>query len=115
MLTDKDRYRILKRLADDPGASQRALARELGISLGKVNYCLNALIERGLVKVDNFRRSDNKNAYMYYLTPRGMKEKAKVTIRFLQRKVDEYNALAREIEELKKEANRQRAGGPSPQ
>jgi len=111
MLSDKDRYHILKRLAEDPGASQRVLAQELGISVGKVNYCLNALIERGLVKVDNFRRSDNKNAYMYYLTPRGMKEKAKVTVRFLQRKIDEYKALAREIEELKQDADRQRAGG----
>jgi EPS-associated MarR family transcriptional regulator len=113
MLTDKDRYQILKRLADDPGASQRVLAQELGISVGKVNYCLNALIDRGLLKVNNFRTSDNKRAYMYYLTPKGMKEKTKVTVRFLQRKMDEYKALTREIEELKREAERQRDGRPA--
>ena len=110
MLTDKDRYQILKRLADDPDASQRALAQELGISVGKVNYCLNALIERGLLKVNNFRTSDNKRAYMYYLTPKGMKEKTRVTVRFLRRKMDEYKALASEIGELKREAEHQRAG-----
>lgn len=114
MLTDKDRYQILKRLAGDPGATQRALAQELGISVGKVNYCLNALIERGLLKVNNFRTSDNKKAYMYYLTPKGMTEKSKVTVRFLRRKMDEYKALASEIEELKREADRQRAGNSWP-
>jgi EPS-associated MarR family transcriptional regulator len=114
MLTDKDRYQILKRLAEDPGASQRVLAQELGISVGKVNYCLNALIERGLLKVNNFRTSDNKKAYIYYLTPKGMKEKTKVTVRFLQRKMDEYKALASEIEEIKREADRQRAGSSPP-
>lgn len=114
MLTDKDRYQILKRLAEDPGASQRVLAQELGISVGKVNYCLNALIERGLLKVNNFRTSDNKKAYMYYLTPKGMKEKTRVTVRFLHRKMDEYKALASEIEELKQEAARQRAGSSPP-
>ncbi len=107
MLADEDRYRILKRLEDDPEASQRALAEELGISLGKVNYCLNALIERGLLKVNNFRTSDNKRAYMYYLTPKGIKEKARFTVRFLQRKVAQYESLKSEIEQLKREAERQ--------
>ena len=108
MLADQDRYRILKRLAEDPDASQRVLAAELGISLGKVNYCLNALIEKGLLKVNNFRTSDNKRAYAYYLTPTGMKEKARVTVRFLRRKIAQYESLKDEIEELKREANRRR-------
>ena len=108
MLADEDRYRILKRLAEDPGASQRVLAEELGISLGKVNYCLNALIEKGLLKVNNFRTSDNKRAYAYYLTPTGIMEKAKVTVRFLQHKIAQYESLKEEIEQLKREAGSRR-------
>ena len=104
MLADEDRYRILKRLAEDPDASQRALAQELGISLGKVNYCLNALIERGLLKINNFRTSDNKRAYMYYLTRKGAQEKAKVTVRFLRHKMAQFESLKGEIEKLKREA-----------
>ena len=111
MLTDEDRYRILKRLAEDPDASQRALAEELGISLGKINYCLNALIDRGLLKVNNFRTSDNKRAYMYYLTPKGIKEKTRVTLRFLQRKLVEHESLKNEIEQLQREADHLRAEG----
>jgi len=111
MLADEDRYRILKRLAEDPDASQRALAEELGISLGKVNYCLNALIERGLLKVNNFRTSDNKRAYMYYLTPKGIKEKTRVTARFLRRKIAQYDSLKSEIEQLKRETERQPSEG----
>lgn len=104
MLTDEDRYRILSRLAQDPNASQRTLAQELGLSLGKVNYCLKALIEKGLLKANNFRTSDNKRAYMYYLTPKGLEEKSKVTIRFLGRKLADYEALTQEIERLRTEA-----------
>ena len=107
MLADEDRYRILKRLAEDPDASQRVLAGELGISLGKVNYCLNALIEKGLLKVNNFRTSDNKRAYMYYLTPKGIKEKARFTVRFLKRKIAQYESLKAEIELLRREAERE--------
>lgn len=108
MLTDEDRYRILKRLAEDPDASQRVLAGDLGISLGKVNYCLNALIEKGLLKVNNFRTSDNKRAYAYYLTPTGIKEKARVTVRFLRHKIAQYELLVEEIEQLKRDAGRRR-------
>lgn len=111
MLTDEDRYRILKRLAEDPDASQRALAEELGISLGKVNYCLNALIEKGLLKVNNFRTSENKRAYMYFLTPKGIKEKTRVTVRFLQHKIEQHDSLKSEIQQLKREAERLRLEG----
>lgn len=104
MLTDEYRYRILKLLEADPHASQRRIADELGISLGRVNYCLQALIEKGLIKANNFRNSANKRAYLYLLTPTGIEEKARVTARFLRRKLDEYEALKRELEELRREA-----------
>jgi len=106
VLTDEYRYRILKLLEADPHASQRRIADELGISLGRVNYCLQALIEKGLVKVNNFRSSSNKRAYLYLLTPRGIEEKAVVTARFLKRKLDEYETLKRELEELQRETGK---------
>jgi EPS-associated MarR family transcriptional regulator len=106
VLTDETRYRILKLLEADPHASQRRIADELGISLGRVNYCLNALIQKGLVKVNNFRNSANKRAYLYLLTPRGMEEKAIVTARFLKVKLAEYEALKSELEQLQRDAAR---------
>jgi EPS-associated MarR family transcriptional regulator len=109
MLTDEYRYKILQRLETNPQASQRELANALGISLGKVNYCLNALIERGLIKARNFTNNQNKRAYMYYLTPRGLQEKARVTVRFFRQKLMEYEALRREIETLRRDAARERA------
>ena len=104
MLNDETRYRILKMLEADPQASQRRIADELGISLGRVNYCLQALVRKGLVKVNNFRSSNHKRAYLYLLTPRGMEERARVTARFLRVKLDEYEILKRELEELQREA-----------
>ena len=106
MLTDETRYRLLKLLEADPHASQRRIADELGISLGRVNYCLQALIKKGLVKVNNFRSSTNKRAYLYLLTPRGIEERATVTARFLRVKLDEYEILKRELEDLKRESAR---------
>lgn len=103
MLSDEVRYKILKRLTADPNTSQRDLARELDVSVGKVNYCLQALIEKGFVKVNNFRNNKNKLAYAYLLTPRGIEEKARVTVSFLQRKVREYAELQEEIEALRQE------------
>src|SRR5690606_3610546 len=105
MLDDATRYRLLKRLHADPDVSQRALAKELGISLGKLNYCLRAVIAKGWVKASNFTHSRNKQAYVYYLTPQGLEEKARVTVHFLKRKLQEYEALEREIEELRKEVD----------
>ena len=91
-------YRLLKIIDQHPEISQRKLASELGFSLGKVNYCLKAFIAKGLVKVSDFRRSDNKLAYAYLLTPKGMEEKARVTIRFFRRIEVEYETLKREVE-----------------
>jgi len=103
MLTDEYRYRILKLVESNPEISQRELAKELGVSLGKANFCLRALIEVGLLKVTNFRNSKNKLAYMYLLTPVGIEEKAKITLRFLKNKMQEYEKLQCEIVLLKKE------------
>ncbi len=104
MLDETTHYSLLKTLEDSPGLSQRDLAKRLGVSLGKVNFCLNALIEKGSVKISNFRNSDNKLSYAYLLTPRGMEQKARMTVEFLQFKVQEYERLRREIEELQREA-----------
>ena len=100
------RFRLLRALENDPQISQRALARKLGLSLGKTNYCLRALIDKGLIKAGNFGRSRHKHSYLYKLTPAGIAEKARITGRFLQRKLAEHEALTREIEELKREAGR---------
>lgn len=96
-------YKLLKILQDNPDLSQRDLAREIGISLGKTNYCLRALIEKGWVKAASFKRSENKVAYAYLLTPRGIEEKIKATAYFLKRKVAEYESLEKEIEQLRSE------------
>lgn len=105
-MTDDVHYRILKILEVAPDISQRDLARELGISVGKANYCLRALMEKGVIKANNFKNSQNKMAYRYLLTPRGIVEKTQVTARFLQRKLTEYEALKREIAALKREIDR---------
>lgn len=96
-------YKLLKNLEDGPQLSQRARSESLGISLGKVNYCLQALITKGWVKFKNFQQSDNKSGYVYILTPQGLEEKSKVTARFLNRKMAEYEQLQQEIEALKQE------------
>jgi len=93
-------YRLFKLISDKPEISQRELASELGLSLGKTNYCLKAVIARGLVKVDNFRRSDNKRAYAYLLTPKGIEEKARVTVQFFHWVEAEYESLKREVENI---------------
>lgn len=104
MLTDEYRYKILKILETNPEISQRDLARALGVSLGRTNFCLKALIERGLLKVTNFKNSSNKLAYMYFLTPKGIEEKSVITARFLKIKMQEYATLEAEIAELRKDA-----------
>jgi EPS-associated MarR family transcriptional regulator len=103
VISDEHRYRLLKLLAERPSVSQRELARELGVSLGKANYCLTALINKGWVKAQNFKNSDNKRAYVYLLTPGGIEEKATVTFSFLRRKINEYEVLRAEIENLRHE------------
>ena len=103
ILDDNARYKLLKLLEKEPNISQRELAKELGISLGKVNYCLQAIIEKGWVKAGNFARNKNKKKYSYLLTPSGIEEKAKVTIRFLKCKQEEFENIQNEIEDLRRE------------
>lgn len=100
MLTDEYSYKILKLVESKPEISQRELAAALGISLGKVNFCLKALIDVGLLKASNFKNSKNKLAYMYLLTSAGIEEKAKITMRFLLSKMQEYETLRAEIDDL---------------
>jgi EPS-associated MarR family transcriptional regulator len=98
-------YKLLRLLEAHPQMSQRDAARELGISLGKVNYCVQALIHKGWLKAARFRNSHNKKAYMYLLTPHGLEEKAKLTMRFLEIKMREYETLRAEIEQMRRESS----------
>ena len=107
MIDDTVRYRLLTLLEENPELSQRDLAARLGISLGKTNYCLKALIDRGLIKAQNFQNSRKKAAYLYKLTPAGMAEKIQVTRRFLAIKVKEHEELTSEIERLRTEVRTQ--------
>ena len=107
---DELRLRVLRVLEANPELSQRQLAAELGVSLGGVNYALKALIERGFVKVDNFRRSGSKAAYLYVLTPKGIAEKSALATAFLGRKLEEYEVLRQEIEALKGEVGSDGSG-----
>ena len=102
-MNEEVHYRLLKMLESAPNKGQRQLALELGYSLGKVNYCLKSLMDKGLVKIDNFCHSENKRAYVYKLTPDGLQEKAAVTLRFLKRKLVEYEQIKSEIAQLKQE------------
>jgi EPS-associated MarR family transcriptional regulator len=97
-------FRIMRILQENPDLTQRELADKLGMSVGGLNYCLNALIDKGFVKMGNFHKSKNKFKYVYLLTPQGITEKVTLTSRFLKRKMEEYEALKVEIEALKSEA-----------
>lgn len=101
MLDHVTRYNLLKLLAHHPTASQRELARVAGVSLGKVNYCLRALIDKGLVKAENFRSNPDKLGYLYVLTPQGIAERARLTVEFLRIKEREVEELRAEIEALR--------------
>lgn len=106
MLDEATHYGLLKTLEENPGLSQRDLAKKLGVSLGKINFCLNALVAKGSLKINNFRNSDNKLAYAYLLTPSGVEQKARMTVQFLKCKVQEYERLRAEIAELQREAEK---------
>ena len=101
--TQETHLKVLRLLEENPDITQRELAATLGVSLGKVNYCLKALVGKGWVKANNFRNHNKKSAYAYLLTPKGIERKAQITVRFLKRKVEEYEALKKEIELLQKE------------
>ena len=105
--TTQTHLKVLRIIEETPEITQRELAQKLGVSLGKVNYCLKALIQRGWVKVNNFRNSRNKVAYSYLLTRKGIDRKAKITARYLRSKIEEYESLKKEIEVLRREIGSQ--------
>ena len=103
-MKDEIAYKLLKLIESEPHLSQRDIAQKMGVSLGKTNYCLKALIDKGFIKFQNFYNNKKKSNYIYCLTPHGIEEKAAVTYRFLQRKISEYENIKVEIESLKNEA-----------
>jgi EPS-associated MarR family transcriptional regulator len=103
-------YKLMRLIEARPGMSQRDLARELGMSLGKVNYCLRAVVRKGWIKANNFKNSHNKAAYIYLLTSRGIEMKARMTVKFLSIKMREYESLRSEIEQMQRETEGDRPG-----
>ncbi|MGYP001189804968 len=101
MNDDLDHFNVLRKIKSKPNSSQRELASELGFSLGKLNYCLKALNQKGLIKIKNFQKNPNKIKYVYLLTPKGIAAKTKLTLNFMKRKMKEYDELKSEIEEDK--------------
>ena len=97
MNDDPDQFNVLRKIKSKPNSSQRALASELGFSLGKLNYCLKALKVKGLIKIKNFQKNPNKLGYTYIITPKGISEKTKLTLNFMKRKMQEYDELKTEI------------------
>ena len=103
--TQETHLKVLRHLEDNPDVTQRELANELGVSLGKANYCLKALMDKGFIKTRNFHNSNNKRAYLYKLTPTGIEAKTRISVAFLRRKMDEYEQLKNEIAQLEDEVN----------
>ena len=103
MIDPEIHYRLLKILEADPNLTQRQMAGEMGLSLGKFNYCLKELVKKGFVKIERFTSSENKAAYMYILTPHGIEEKSRITVSFLKRKMQEFEAIKQQIETLQQE------------
>ena len=103
--TQETHLKVLRHVEGNPEVTQRELAQELGISLGKANYCLKALIDKGFIKARNFHNSNHKRAYLYKLTPSGIDAKARISVAFLRRKMQEYEQLKTEIEQLRDELN----------
>ena len=95
---NRDEFNVLRKVDSKPEFTQRELAKELGFSLGKLNYCLNALKDKGFVKISNFKNNPNKIGYIYVLTPKGIKKRAELTLNFMKRIIKEYEELKKEIE-----------------
>tara|TARA_B100000965_G_C19582514_1_gene754261 strand:- start:1461 stop:1787 length:327 start_codon:yes stop_codon:yes gene_type:complete len=106
MKNNSDHFNVLRKINSNPHSSQRELATKLGFSLGKLNYCLKTLKEKGLVKIKNFQRNPNKLGYAYILTRKGLTEKTKLTINFMRRKMKEYDELKAEIKKEEFKNNR---------
>ena len=105
-MNNKDiRLDLLRKLEENPQYTQRELSKDMGVSLGKINYCMKKLIEKGLVKLSNFSHNKDKVSYIYLLTPKGIEDKSKLTIEFLKIKIKEYEILQEEIDILKQDIN----------
>jgi len=98
MKNQEDYFKVLRKIQQNPSSSQRELAEDVGFSLGKLNYCLKALRDKGLIKIENFKNNPNKLNYVYILTPKGMSEKTKLTLNFMKKKMKEYDDLKKELE-----------------
>ncbi len=99
--TSSDDFEILRTIKNQPDLTQRDIAKNLKLSLGKVNYCIQSLKEKGLIKINNFKKNPNKIGYLYILTPKGLSEKTKLTIQFMKRKLSEYEELKKELKKGK--------------
>ena len=98
---ESDNFNVLRKLEKNPSITQRELSNKLGISLGKINYCLKALKTKGLIKIKNFKKSKEKIGYLYYLTPKGIAEKTNITIKFMKLKMREYDDLKSELNSIR--------------
>ena len=98
MIDDQDHFNVLRKIKNKPHTSQREMAKDLGFSLGKLNYCIKALQKKGLIKINNFKKNPNKVNYIYVLTPKGIAEKTKLTINFMQRTMKQYDELKKELD-----------------
>ena len=99
MNDDQDNLNVLRKIQKRPDSTQREFAKELGFSLGKFNYCIKALKQKGFIKIENFKQNPNKINYLYVLTPKGISEKTKLTVNFMKRKMDEYDELKKELKD----------------
>ena len=103
MKNNNDYFEVLRKVKKSPNSNQRELAKDLGFSLGKLNYCLRELKAKGLIKISNFKKNPKKLNYIYVLTPKGIAEKTKLTIRFMKRKIAEYDELKKELKDKNKD------------
>ncbi|MFH2058482.1 MAG: MarR family EPS-associated transcriptional regulator [Pseudomonadota bacterium] len=104
-LDNEIRLRLLNLLQEEPELTQREMNQKMGVSLGKVNFCISALTKKGMIKVERFKKTPNKSAYMYRLTPKGLEELARLTISFLKIRISEYDRIKREIKSLSDQVN----------
>ena len=106
-LETEESLMLMRDIDENPQVTQRELSANLGMSLGKINFLIKAMVKKGFIKADNFKNSKNKIAYLYYLTPKGFEEKTKITYRYMKRKMAEYEKLEEEIQQLQKEVNQE--------
>lgn len=102
MKLNQEQFEVLRKLSKNPGSNQRKLAKEMELSLGKLNYVITELKKKGLVKIENFKKNPKKSGYLYLLTPKGIAEKTELTLKFMKKKLEEYDELKREVKDFSK-------------